>query len=657
MAKSKHKKKKVIHRTLPNWWTNSRLHAIIVFAFCVSLYANTIGHNYTQDDAIVIYDNMFTTEGVSGIKGLLTKDTFFGFFKVEGKDNLVQGGRYRPLTLIQFAIGWEIFGNQPWVFHLMNIFWYAICCVMVYWLLLRLLNRYDSNIYIHFIALGTALLFAAHPIHVEAVANIKGRDEIMTMLGSLAALYFALRAYDEEKTVWQIVAAGLFFLGLMAKENAITFLAVIPLSFFVFRRLAIGQSLLRTWPFLATTLLYLGIRFAVLGFAMGEASGELMNNPFLKLEGGAWVSFSFAEWSATILFTLGKYVQLLIFPHPLTHDYYPRQVDIMSWSDWQVLLSFGLYAAATVYALIRLPKRDPISYGVLFFIITLSIVSNIVFPIGTNMGERFLFVPSLGFCFIVMILLWRLGKRLAQTKTIANIQQIRVPLAIVGLVVLLFTAKSFMRNFIWKDNFTLFTTDVYTSPNSAKVQNSAAGALLEASTGVTDEQARLAIVERARGHAEQAIQIHPTYKNAYLLLGNAHNYLKNYDASIRAYEQALQLDENYQEAINNLAITYREAGRYHGEKLRDAATSIQYLEKALEMRPNEVEVLRLLGIAYGVSGQTAKAIEMLERAIQITPDNASILYNLGAAHGQLGNTEQAQAYINRAKAIDPSIGG
>ncbi|MEM9888561.1 MAG: tetratricopeptide repeat protein, partial [Bacteroidota bacterium] len=75
------------------------------------------------------------------------------------------------------------------------------------------------------------------------------------------------------------------------------------------------------------------------------------------------------------------------------------------------------------------------------------------------------------------------------------------------------------------------------------------------------------------------------------------------------------------------------------------------------MRPNEMEILRLLGIAYGVSGQTGKAIEILEKAIQIDPNNASLLYNLGAAHGQLGNTEKAQNYINRAKAIDPSIGG
>ncbi|MEM9886419.1 MAG: tetratricopeptide repeat protein, partial [Bacteroidota bacterium] len=615
--------------TLPAWWTNSRLHALVIFVFCVALYANTIGHEYTQDDAIVLYDNMFTTEGVSGIKGLLTKDTFFGFFKVEGKENLVQGGRYRPLTLIQFAIGWEMFGDQPWWFHLVNILWYALCCVMVYWLLLRLLNQYSSQLYIYFIALGTALLFAAHPIHVEAVANIKGRDEIMTMLGSLAALYFALRAYDEKKDSFQIIASALFFLALLAKENAITFLAVIPLSFFVFRRLSVGNSLLRTWPFLATTLIYLAIRFSVLGFAMGEASDELMNNPFLKLEGSNWVPFSFAEWSATITFTLGKYIQLLVFPHPLTHDYYPREVDIMSWGDWQVLLSFAIYAAAVFYALIRLPKRNPISYGILFFIITLSIVSNIVFPIGTNMGERFMFVPSLGFCFIAMLLLWRLGKKMSKVKRISNAKQIRVPLAIVGVVVLLFTAKSFTRNFVWKDNFTLFTTDVYTSSNSAKIQNSAAGALLEKSIEIANEQERLAMAERAKGHAEKAIQIHPTYKNAYLLLGNAHNYLRNFDASIKAYETALQLDSDYQEALNNLAIAYREAGRYYGEKLGDANKSIQYLTKAQQMRPNEMEILRLLGIAYGVSGQTGKAIEILEKAIQIDPNNASLLYNLG----------------------------
>ncbi|MEM6696993.1 MAG: tetratricopeptide repeat protein [Bacteroidota bacterium] len=634
---------------LPTWWTNTSLHSVLIFLFASLLYINTISHDYTQDDAIVLYDNMFTTQGFEGIGGLLTKDTFFGFFKVEGKANLVAGGRYRPLTLIQFAMGWQFFGNQPWVYHLMNIFWYALTCLMVYWLLLRMLNRYSSKIYIYFIALGTALLFAAHPIHVEAVANIKGRDEIMTMLGSLAALYFALRASDEKKNWMYVLSAALFFLGILAKENAITFLAVVPLSFFVFRRASVMESLAKTLPLFIAAGIYLVIRFSIIDFD-NEPSRELMNNPYLKIENGQWVDFTFGEWSATIMFTLGKYLQLLTFPHPLTHDYYPRQVDIMTWGNWQVLLSFAFYIGITIYALFRLPKHDPVSYGILYFIITLSIVSNIVFPIGTNMGERFIFVPSLGFCFVAMVLLWRLAKQLNAQK-ITQISNLKIPLGITAIIVLLFSAKTFTRNFVWKDNFTLFTTDIYTSPNSGKLRNAMGGTLLERATKETDESKQNQLIKEAKGHLQEAIRIHPTYKNAYLLLGNANNYSQDYEAAIQYYEQALQLDDSYQEAINNLGITYREAGKYYGVQQNNAVKAIEYLEKARQITPNEVEVLDLLGTAYGINGQPQKTIEILEKAIQIQPNRVNTLRNLGAAYGQLGNKAKAQEYLNRAAAL------
>ena len=92
------------------FWQNSRLHAWIIFAICFLLYANTLTLNFCQDDSIVITDNMFTTQGVSGFGGILSNDTFYGFFKEEGKSALVAGGRYRPFTLLMFALEYQIFG-------------------------------------------------------------------------------------------------------------------------------------------------------------------------------------------------------------------------------------------------------------------------------------------------------------------------------------------------------------------------------------------------------------------------------------------------------------------------------------------------------------------------------------------------------------------
>jgi len=91
---------------------SGKIVSALLMIFCFLLYGNTLNHDYTQDDAIVIYDNMYTTQGISGIPGILKYDTFKGFFKVEGKDKLVSGGRYRPFTLIMFALEWQLFKKQ-----------------------------------------------------------------------------------------------------------------------------------------------------------------------------------------------------------------------------------------------------------------------------------------------------------------------------------------------------------------------------------------------------------------------------------------------------------------------------------------------------------------------------------------------------------------
>ena len=145
------------------------------------------------------------------------------------------------------------------------------------------------------------------------MANIKGRDEIVTLLGSLAALLFSLKAFKQQSFIWNIIAGVIFFLALLAKENAITFLAIIPLSYFVFTDAKLGKIAMQTLPFVIAAGIFLVIRGAVLGGNFdGSTSMELMNNPFLKIEGNRWVAFSFSEKMATITYTLGKYLQLLL---------------------------------------------------------------------------------------------------------------------------------------------------------------------------------------------------------------------------------------------------------------------------------------------------------------------------------------------------------
>src|SRR5690606_15075164 len=138
----------------------------------------------------------------------------------------------------------------------------------------------------------------------------------------------------------------------------------------------------------------------VIGYFFSEnTSQDLLNNPFLDMTA--------AQKGATIMYTLGLYVKLLFFPYPLTHDYYPYHIPIMEWSDIRTLISAGVYALLIGLGLYGTWKKHVYGYTIAYFLATLSIVSNIVFPIGTFMNERFLFMPSLVFGIFFGYYIWQ----------------------------------------------------------------------------------------------------------------------------------------------------------------------------------------------------------------------------------------------------------
>lgn len=621
-----------------------RQYRFFVFLLGFLLYANTLTHEYAQDDAIVIYENMFTTEGVEGIPGLLTKDTFFGFFKVEGKSRLVQGGRYRPLTPVMFAIEWELVGRSPWLGHLINAILYGLTGVLIFMMLHWIGKRSHLSGYEMFFALAGTALYLVHPLHTEAVANIKGRDEMMSFLLSMLSLWILLKSLPVVRPRNLLLSAGCLFLAMLSKENAITFLLIIPLTVVFFGNSSWMRALKLTLPYVGATALFLIIRGAVIGWSFGDAPLEMMNNPFIKLVGNQYVPFSAEEKFATIFYTLGKYVQLLFVPHPLTHDYYPRHIGIMQFSDWQVLLSLAVYIGLSVLAVIGLKKKRVWAYGILFYLITLSIVSNIVFPIGTNMSERFMYMPSFGWSIAIAALLTFLYQR-----------QKKAAWAVLGVIVLVFAFKTVTRNPVWKHNYRLFTTDIQTSEKSAKLLVATGGELTTQLGSTPQTPERDAQLEQAIIYLDRAQEIHPNYKLAYLLEGNANYYLKNWDASIAAYQHVLRLDAGDADARKNLGLAYRDAGRYYGEKEQDLQKAIQNLTEAYKILPNDYETVHALGVSYGLGGDAVRAVEYFRKGVELSPENPTAHFNLGLAYQRIGDVANAQKHRDRALQLDPQI--
>ena len=610
---------------------------LFLFLFCFALYANTIGHEFTQDDAIVIYKNSFTTEGLSGISDIFSKDSFHGFFG-EDKSNLVSGGRYRPLTLAYFAIFWELFGHSEVMYHLSNVVMYGFLVVLLFYFLTTL-KPFKSSNDVTMWALISTVLFAAHPIHTEVVANVKGLDEIWSLGFGILASLSVLKFVDTRRKVFLFPSSIFIILGLLAKENAISFLAIIPLSVLFFRKTSLNQKLLISLSLGVAALVYLAIRTSVVGFSIGNEPMEMMNNPFIKLVDGAYYKFTASEKWASIIYGLGKDVQLLFFPHPLTHDYYPRHFAVMNFMSPEVILAVIMNIMVAAFAIVDYKRKSIVSYSAFFYLASIALTSNIIFPIGTHLSERFLFMPSVGFAMLMGLIFLKTSNSIGKKST-----------SLVYLLVLvLFSIKTISRNTVWQSDYTLFTTDVHTSKNSAKVQNAAGGAMLTKANEISDIALQKELRSKAKVHLTNAISIHPGYKNAYLLLGNAQFGLEEYDDAITSYEKALQIDGNYTIAHDNLILAYREGARYEGSKKGNIQKAIQYLFKVDVLQPGNYETISLLGIAHGNSGQHSKALEYFLKALNLQPDNVQAHLNLSNVYLNIGDVGKSDFHKQKAK--------
>jgi len=152
------------------------------------------------------------------------------------------------------------------------------------------------------------------------------------------------------------------------------------------------------------------------------------------------------------------------------------------------------------------------------------------------------------------------------------------------------------------------------------------------------------MLQQATIHLSKALTIHPGYKNAALLLGNAYYYQKDYDKAVKAYEKALRIAPGYTEAEANLAISLREAGKYAGETLGNVDKALRYLKQSIKLAPDDVETLRLLGIAHGISGDHQSAISYFLQVVESQP-TAAAYTNLARAYANSNNTAMADKYF------------
>lgn len=658
------------------------------------MYVNTLTLDYALDDRMMIVDNKFTKEGIKGIGKIVANDAFTGFFGTQ--KSLVAGGRYRPLTQVMFAVEYQFFGLNPFIGHLINLLLFISISVLLFHVLRKLLAPYQRAGWLGSLALLTTLLFVVHPVHTEVVANIKGRDELMSLFGSLLALWFAMRYVEKGKIMdlcWMFLS---FLMAVFSKENALTFFAVIPLVFYFFQKPSVRQYLFVMGGLLMASVFFLAVRYQVVGGMLNKAiAPEILNNPFINVPKSTAI--------ATVIYTWGKYLLLTLFPHPLTHDYYPFQIPYFQFSNPLILFLVLFFIGVVVIAILGLRKKKLWSFAILFALITFSVQSNLIFNIGTFMNERFIFVPSIGMVLLMALAIWQLSARKNLAKGIG----------LVFLVLILgYSAKTISRNMVWKNDKTLFLTDVKVSKNSIKCNVSAGGMSMELAKAEPDTSKKMLFVNQGFAYLEKAQQLHPGNYFAWFLMGSGYVELRDWKHALSYFEKAYQINPENKDAYNNMlfiaqitskeqqyqtsveayhflsgidpgndehrllaadglshigmadsalriidrvlmkndknAMAWSKKGEIYGRVKNDFTNAELFLKKSIELDPNDLSANENLGIVYGIKRQFDLSILYFNKAAAIDSTQARIYKNLAGTYSAMGDKSKAQECLNKA---------
>ena len=491
-----------------------------------------------------------------------------------------RGTLYRPLTILSYAVNHSMGQGDPTVYHVVNVFLHAIVSALVFVVLVAMRASRAA-------ALAAAILFAVHPIHVEAVSNIVGRAELLSTGGVLLALLAYMRASaSAHERGLRIAALAAFGAALLCKENALAFTVVPALYDAIFRREAAGSAIAAVrsrWPwhlgFFGVALGYLVLRRAVLG-TLRVDTVAFEDNP---IGGLAAIDRVVAAVALT-----GRYASLVAYPKILSYIYGPGAIAVpSSFLDPSVL--FGLVVAATFPALAFFfwKRRPAVAFWALFLVPSFGIVSNIPFAIGTAFGERLLYMPSVGLLALAAIGL----ERLLAASRIPPIKGVSAFALVVALIAACLGLRSWSRIDDWRNQETLF-----------------------------------------RRQAEGSVQCSQISFNA----GTIAFAAGDHRSALEHFRRAYSFDPSAQ-------TTYY-SGRCHGQLVSELERLASYRETA-ERFPESFHGQLARGWLLAQEDRYADALPHFRRAVELRNWDGGARYNLGVAYFRTGDYRRAEQVL------------
>ena len=512
--------------------------ALLVALVAALCFANSLANDLTYDDRGVILRNPLVQE----ISGLWR--AFANTYWPKG----MTGGQYRPLVIASFSLDWAIARGGAWWFHLVNVLWHALASALAWRLLRRLVPPAA--------ALAGALLFAVHPVHVEAVSNVVGRAELMMTAFALGALLLHRRG-----SPW---ALACFALALLSKENGIV-LPGLAVAHDVLFGEGDARSALRRRRRLYAGYAAVAAAYLVLLAAVLQGASRFV------APAATWNGASTADRLLTMATVVPEYVRLLFAPFALSIDYSPGLIELATTFTPVVALGLAIVALAAAATVASWRRAPAVSLALLWFTVAVSPVSNVLFPSGIVLAERTLYLPSLAASLLLAAAVGYLAER----------GRGRVPVLATAALLVAFAARSWTRTPTWRNNKSLMITVLAERPESYRGHAFAASIhamrgdwqaadrelaiarrIFQRDGTVYHNAAEAAIelgdLARAGALLDTAVSVHPKYGQAHMLRMVVRYQLGDYRGAVAAAERALEVLPDSARAAHVIAAS---AGR------------------------------------------------------------------------------------------------
>ena len=654
--------------------------------FLVTLvYGQVAWHDFVSlDDDIYIYENPQVLRGLSG-EGTRWAVTTWHY------------GNWHPLTWISLMLDAEIYGNRAGGFHVTNLLIHIANVLLLFAVLRQMTGAVWRSAMV-------AALFAVHPLHVESVAWVTERKDVLSTLFWILSM-LAYTAYARRGGLtWYALTAGLMGLGLMAKPMLVTLPCVLLLlDFWPLRRMKVGtrkaddqttqaqtkmrQPVFRTWPvgwlvLEKIPLIGLSVASAIMTILSERSGASVRSLEVMPID------IRLANAVVAYVAYLGK----LVWPVKLAVLYPHHGIPPI----WQVACALLVIGAITIWALWALGRRSYRAVGWFWFLGTMVPVIGVVQVGAQAMADRFTYVPLIG---IYVLIAWGVTDLAARWPVIGRVAVVAIPAAILGLSLVTWNQLG-----IWKNSQLLFRHTLAVTDGNFLIENNLGSVLMK--EGRVEEAERnfreamrikpgyfrargnlcdllvrrgqhaeaisllrdllrmqpenadaynslgVALVDRGEHEAaimqfRRALKFKPDDANVHYNLGKAVRSQGNVEEGIRHYRRALTIQPDNAAAHNNLAVLLARQG-----ELNEA---IRHYGQALQSNPDYAEAHNNLGKAMRSQGNTADASSHYQEALRIKPDYPEAHYNLGDLLGSLGDREEAIKHYRRAIQLKPDL--